>query len=75
MNLDDSGGAKCGLIHVDESGAVVTKDVEDFAVVAGNPARVLRYRLSDGQRSFHRSSGWSELAPEDALRVLDQFDG
>ena len=25
MNLDDSGGAKCGLIHVDESGAVVTK--------------------------------------------------
>ena len=25
VNLDDSGGAKCGLIHVDESGAVVTK--------------------------------------------------
>lgn len=26
------------------AGAVVTKDVEDFAVVAGNPARVLRTR-------------------------------
>ncbi|MCB9526553.1 MAG: acyltransferase [Myxococcales bacterium] len=26
------------------AGAVVTKDVPDFAVVAGNPARILRYR-------------------------------
>ncbi len=26
------------------AGAVVTKDVEPYAVVAGNPARVLRYR-------------------------------
>lgn len=26
------------------AGAVVTKDVPDFAIVAGNPARILRYR-------------------------------
>lgn len=26
------------------AGSVVTKDVEDFAVVGGNPARVLKYR-------------------------------
>lgn len=26
------------------AGAVVTKDVPDFAVVAGNPARVIKYR-------------------------------
>ena len=26
------------------AGAVVTKDVPDYAIVAGNPARLLRYR-------------------------------
>ena len=26
------------------AGAVVTKDVPDFAVVAGNPARIVKYR-------------------------------
>lgn len=27
-----------------EAGAVVTKDVPDYAVVAGNPARIVKYR-------------------------------
>ena len=28
------------------AGAVVTKPVPDYAIVAGNPARVIRYRTS-----------------------------
>ena len=28
-------------------GAVVTKDVPPYAIVCGNPARVIRYRFSD----------------------------
>lgn len=31
------------------AGSVVTKDVEDYVVVAGNPARVIR-RLEVGER-------------------------
>ena len=37
------------------AGSVVTKDVPDFAIVGGNPAKVIRYRTDDnndhGQRS------------------------
>ena len=29
------------------AGAVVTKDVPPYAIVAGNPARIIRYRYSD----------------------------
>lgn len=51
------------------AGAVVTKDVPDFAIVAGNPAKVLRYRFPEViQREVRESRWWDEpieaLAPD-----------
>jgi len=37
-------GCRLGTGSVVAAGAVVTKDVPDYAIVAGNPARVLRHR-------------------------------
>lgn len=37
-------GVSIGCGAVVGAGSVVTKDVPDFAVVAGNPAKILRYR-------------------------------
>lgn len=52
------------------AGAVVTKDVEDFAVVVGNPASVIRYRHSIEIRQLILDSRYWELPPAEAQRVL-----
>lgn len=40
------------------AGAVVTRDVPDFAIVAGNPARVVRDRFSAEWKSMIARSEW-----------------
>jgi acetyltransferase-like isoleucine patch superfamily enzyme len=39
--------ANVGNKAIVAAGAVVTKDVPDFAIVAGNPARILKYRTDE----------------------------
>ena len=52
------------------AGAVVTRDVPAYAVVAGNPARVIRYRFDPATiRAAERSRWWLE-PPE---RRFDMF--
>lgn len=46
--------------------AVVTKDVEPYEVVAGNPARVLRTRFTDEQIGLLRELRWWDW-PVDAI--------
>jgi serine O-acetyltransferase len=38
------GGVKIGIGATVAAGAIVTKDVPDYAIVAGNPAKIIRYR-------------------------------
>jgi acetyltransferase-like isoleucine patch superfamily enzyme len=40
-------GIKIGDGAVIGAGSVVTKDVPDFAIVAGNPAKILKYRFDE----------------------------
>jgi virginiamycin A acetyltransferase len=40
------------------AGAVVTKDVPAFAVVAGNPARIIKYRFSEDKIKEITDSAW-----------------
>lgn len=51
---------RIGVGAVVGAGSVVTRDVEDFAVVAGNPAKTIRYRLDEGTRDqLLREHPWS----------------
>jgi serine acetyltransferase len=49
--------------------AVVTRDVPPYAIVAGNPARLVRYRMSEDQIAALLDSRWWDL-PEAEIRRL-----
>lgn len=40
------------------AGSVVTKDVPDFAVAAGNPARVIKYRFDPHIIKMLKAEAW-----------------
>jgi virginiamycin A acetyltransferase len=59
------GCMRIGLGAVVGAGSVVTKDVPDFALVAGNPARLIRFRFPEEVcERIRRSSWWLLPLPE-----------
>lgn len=62
-------GVTIGEGAVVAAGAVVTKDVPPYAVVGGNPAKVIKYRFSDAQIQRLLAMDLYSL-PEDTLLQL-----
>lgn len=40
------------------AGSIVTKDIPDYAVVAGNPAKVIKYRYTEAQIQQIKATHW-----------------
>lgn len=66
-------GVTIGQGAVVAGGAVVTKDVEPYAIVAGNPAKVIKYRFEPEIIEKLKGFDFSKLTKENALSVLPQL--
>ena len=53
--------------------AIVTKDVPDYAIVAGNPAKIIRYRFSQQTIWRLKEERWWNKTIEELKANMEDF--
>lgn len=72
-NVIITNGANIGNGVVAGAGAVITKDVPDYAIVAGVPARIIRYRYTAEQIEKLNKIAWWDWPDELIRERYDDF--
>lgn len=68
-------GVRVGHGAIIASRSVVTGDVPDYAIVGGNPARVIRYRFDQHTIEQLRDIAWWDWSADKITRHLDAIAG
>lgn len=66
-------GVKIGDGAVLAAGAVITKDVDDYAVVGGIPARIIKYRFDEETIDRLKAIEWWNWPHEEILKKIELF--
>lgn len=67
-------GLNIGVGAVIAAGAVVTKDVEAYSVVAGTPAKHIKWRFNQETREQLLKTKWWEKSDEELQKLVPAFD-
>lgn len=67
-------GVRLGIGAVVGANSFVNADVPDFAIVAGSPARLIRYRFSEAKRAAILESRWWEQDRNEAARRIGAIE-
>lgn len=65
-------GVKIGSNTVIGAGSVVTKDIPDWVIAAGNPCRVIRSITEEDRRFYFQKREFDEEAWKDVQRILSE---
>jgi acetyltransferase-like isoleucine patch superfamily enzyme len=69
-------GVSIGNGAIVATGSIVTKDVPPYAIVGGNPAKIIRYRFTPEQISALERIQWWSRTDADSIDVWhDDIDG
>lgn len=66
-------GVKIGNGAVIGANSFVNSDVPDFAIVAGSPARLIRYRFDEEVRTEISASKWWEKDLDEAKKIIKEL--
>jgi phosphonate metabolism protein (transferase hexapeptide repeat family) len=66
-------GVSVGTGAIVGSGAIVTKDVADYTIVAGNPAKLIRRRVSEKVGSGLKKIAWWDWNREELIQAIPDF--
>jgi acetyltransferase-like isoleucine patch superfamily enzyme len=64
---------RIGIGAVVGAGSIVVRDVPDFAIVAGNPAKLIRYRFDETTQDLIRQSRWWDRTAADLKSHLPEM--
>lgn len=72
-NVIITNGANIGNGVIAGAGTIITKDIPDYAVVAGAPARIMRYRYTNKQIEALNRIAWWDWEDEKIRDCYDDF--
>jgi len=66
-------GVSVGTGSIIGSGSVVTKNVPDYTIVAGNPAKIIRRRVTEEVEAALKRIAWWDWNREELIAAMSDF--